>query len=441
MVFGLFSRKPAQQPAPMTPDSKLASSSTVDIAASVLGLRTPSPSVASGAGPGAVHSPAFSFSAPGAPADGMEVDTAPSAEALHSLVRSVPPKILHEYVLEHLHPSLAAASPLSPIYGPPPLPLTTLELNVLATFFSTLAPPPLLHCVRCHNGFFDVENTDRSCTMAHDDDAAEVERVGAGRLSLGGEGGAHYETLWGCCGRTVEGDGDMGPPDGWCYEGKHTTDPKRARFRADSTPHDDKLSRCTRRCPPRPAPAQAAQPPPSSSGSSSSAHSRNPRKRTRSMAQSYAEPHSSDEEEDPASRREEEEEEAQSSADEAVVVTKAASPSKPPLPPTPTPKKAASRPRAPRGTTPARARSQSRPKPRPKVKAASPPPDPTPTPALRTSPRKPVSTASSVVQASRPVGAQRLTRAGTSMGEVVDSEEERAGSARRGREKRRRVGA
>jgi hypothetical protein len=28
--------------------------------------------------------------------------------------------------------------------------------------------------------------------------------------------------LWGCCGKTVEGDGDMGPPDGWCYEGMHT---------------------------------------------------------------------------------------------------------------------------------------------------------------------------------------------------------------------------
>ncbi|KAG2066423.1 hypothetical protein BDR04DRAFT_1106737 [Suillus decipiens] len=33
---------------------------------------------------------------------------------------------------------------------------------------------------------------------------------------------AAYETLWGCCGRTVEGTGDMGPPDGWCYEGRHT---------------------------------------------------------------------------------------------------------------------------------------------------------------------------------------------------------------------------
>jgi hypothetical protein len=41
----------------------------------------------------------------------------------------------------------------------------------------------------------------------------------------------------------------MGPPDGWCYEGKHTVDPKRARFRADSTPHDDKLTTCAQlRC-------------------------------------------------------------------------------------------------------------------------------------------------------------------------------------------------
>lgn len=59
-----------------------------------------------------------------------------------------------------------------------------------------------------------MENDDRSCLIGHDDDSAEVERVG--RASGG------YETLWGCCGKTVEGDGDMGPPDGWCYEGKHT---------------------------------------------------------------------------------------------------------------------------------------------------------------------------------------------------------------------------
>ncbi|KIK44323.1 hypothetical protein CY34DRAFT_642338 [Suillus luteus UH-Slu-Lm8-n1] len=30
--------------------------------------------------------------------------------------------------------------------------------------------------------------------------------------------------------------GDMGPPGGWCYEGRHMT-----RFRTDSTIHDDKL--------------------------------------------------------------------------------------------------------------------------------------------------------------------------------------------------------
>ncbi|KAJ7903491.1 hypothetical protein B0H14DRAFT_3851293 [Mycena olivaceomarginata] len=78
------------------------------------------------------------------------------------------------------------------------------------------------------------------CLVGHDDDSAEVERVGKG---------AGYETLWGCCGKTVDGDGDMGPPDGWCYEGMHTTDPKRARFRADSTIYEDKLTSCARlRC-------------------------------------------------------------------------------------------------------------------------------------------------------------------------------------------------
>jgi len=75
--------------------------------------------------------------------------------------------------------------------------------------------------VRCHKSFFEVENTDRSCLVPHDDDSAEVERISLSKakdLNLASE----YETLWGCCGRTVEGDGDMGPPDGWCYEGKHT---------------------------------------------------------------------------------------------------------------------------------------------------------------------------------------------------------------------------
>jgi len=78
--------------------------------------------------------------------------------------------------------------------------------------------------------------------VPHDDESAEVERVGRGT----GMRVAEYETLWGCCGKTVEGDGDMGPPDGWCYEGRHTTDTKRARFRADSTINDDKLASCAK---------------------------------------------------------------------------------------------------------------------------------------------------------------------------------------------------
>lgn len=41
-------------------------------------------------------------------------------------------------------------------------------------------------------------------------------------MGLGRGADTQYETLYNCCGRTVEGEGDMGPPDGWCYEGKHT---------------------------------------------------------------------------------------------------------------------------------------------------------------------------------------------------------------------------
>ena len=84
------------------------------------------------------------------------------------------------------------------------------------------------HCVRCHKDFTDVENTDRSCLVPHDDESAEVERVGRSR-KVGAAEGPVYETLWGCCGKTVEGDGDQGPPDGWCYEGKHTVCPALAR--------------------------------------------------------------------------------------------------------------------------------------------------------------------------------------------------------------------
>jgi hypothetical protein len=118
------------------------------------------------------------------------------------LIRSVPPQTLHAYTLSHL-----------PNASPP-------VLAALATFFSVLTPPPTLHCVRCHSSFNEVQNDDRACRVAHDDESAEVARIAAGRRASGE--GALYETLWACCGKTVEGDGSEGPPDGWCYEGAHT---------------------------------------------------------------------------------------------------------------------------------------------------------------------------------------------------------------------------
>ncbi|KAK7033156.1 hypothetical protein R3P38DRAFT_2921077 [Favolaschia claudopus] len=202
MVFGLFSKK-------SEPKLDLKPSTTIQ-------LRTPSPSVVESG-----SSPTVDDAGPPitpSPPPGDVTDPA----VLGALIQSIPPKTVHSYILSHL----SAASPQA--------------LIGVSEFFRFLEVPPTLHCVRCHKGYFDVENNDRSCLIGHDDESAEVERVGKG---------AGYETLWGCCGKTVDGDGDMGPPDGWCYEGMHTTDLKRARFRADSTVHEDKLTSCARlRC-------------------------------------------------------------------------------------------------------------------------------------------------------------------------------------------------
>ncbi|KAH9947215.1 hypothetical protein B0H21DRAFT_856268 [Amylocystis lapponica] len=219
-----------------------------------LQLRTPSPSVESTSvalGPPQSPSPAarlarlsvderarqLSPTRPGQPRS-IAPDLVPdlplpevSADALASRIAAIPAKTVHAYVLSRL--------PNTPPH----------VLPALGTFFADLAPPPRLHCMRCHKDFVDVENDDRSCLVPHDDESAEVERVGRlanARARAPGVGGATYETLWGCCGKVVEGDGDQGPPDGWCYEGKHTTDIKRARFRADSTPQNDKLTSCLR---------------------------------------------------------------------------------------------------------------------------------------------------------------------------------------------------
>jgi hypothetical protein len=147
---------------------------------------------------------------PSPPPDDAEQVTDPTT--LYNLIASVPAQTLHSYTLNHLSSAPSTPIPFQTTTTAPPSPRT---LTILTKFFASLTPPPRLHCVRCHRGYFELENTDRSCLVAHDDDSAIVERV---RTGLGTE----YETTWGCCGNFVDGDGDMGPPDGWCYEGEHT---------------------------------------------------------------------------------------------------------------------------------------------------------------------------------------------------------------------------
>ncbi|KAI0337914.1 hypothetical protein BDW22DRAFT_1432927 [Trametopsis cervina] len=256
MVFGFFTKKtqlsdtptPADIPLPSSPPAPETELPEVRKDVQVNQLRTPSPSIGSASvarGPNSVASLApttannSSYSSTRQLSEPVVLPTPvqteppqpallPTSESITTLVTSIPAKTLHSYVLEQL-PSAST---------------TTLES--LCAFFNTLTPPPKLHCVRCHKDFTDVENDDRSCLVPHDDESAEVERVGRTGEARKTKEWTEYETLWGCCGKTTEGDGSQGPPEGWCYEGKHTTDIKRARFRADSTPLDDKLTSCLR---------------------------------------------------------------------------------------------------------------------------------------------------------------------------------------------------
>ncbi|KAJ3711377.1 hypothetical protein C8R42DRAFT_360272 [Lentinula raphanica] len=269
-MFSFFSRKSAQEPASKSIEESLAQNEQ---------LRTPSPSVDSALGknaqnlsPGAqeiIHGPPITPSPPPSGPLHTDLGLIEDPTALYSLISSVPPKTVHEYLLAHLIPPTRNSTKSNAANTPTIHPPSSLTLTHLTSFFSTLTPPAQLHCVRCHKFYYEVENVERSCLVPHDDDSAEVEWVGTSRGT-----GSDYETLYNCCGKTVEGEGDMGPPDGWCYEGKHTTDTKRARFRSDSTLHDDKLTSCER--------LKCFEPPPSDDTSESESSSRRPRKRKRS---------------------------------------------------------------------------------------------------------------------------------------------------------------
>jgi hypothetical protein len=188
MVFGFFSRKESPLLAQDAP-AVAGPSNESDQAQ----LRTPPSSVHDADDVPAQGPP----NTPSPPPESLET----RAQNLFSLIQSIPAKILHAYTLSHLN--VESRQSISPD-----------QLSHVTSFFSDLAPPPKLHCVRCHKSYFEVENDDRSCLVAHDDESAEVERAASKGIT--------FETLWGCCGRTTEGDGNMGPPDGWCYEGKHT---------------------------------------------------------------------------------------------------------------------------------------------------------------------------------------------------------------------------
>lgn len=237
MVFGFFSRKTA--PVVDAGSSTSAPTVTAEHDSALQHFQfppkqqhTPAPSLDSSSSqlkerkdpsptpPGPADTPSPGLGVDDNPDKGNDADHTPDPTVLHALIASVPPQTLHAYTLAYLSPVPPSPFPFAnPAAGlilhKPPAPPSPRTLSVLTEFFSNLTPPPKLHCLRCHKGYFELENTDRCCMVPHDDESAIVDRV---RTGLGTE----FETLWGCCGRTVEGDGDQGPPDGWCYEGRHT---------------------------------------------------------------------------------------------------------------------------------------------------------------------------------------------------------------------------
>ncbi|KAG8985103.1 hypothetical protein FRB90_004934 [Tulasnella sp. 427] len=135
-------------------------------------------------------------------------------DQLKALVKSCPPKSFHEAILSRLD----GASPE--------------QVSSLTTLLEGLAPPPTLHCARCHQDYLEEENYDRVCVMDHDDNTSDV-RSG-------------HETFWGCCGASTN---NQEPPPGWCFEGKHTSDRAKARYREDfeDDEEQDGLQSCEER--------------------------------------------------------------------------------------------------------------------------------------------------------------------------------------------------
>lgn len=177
MVFGFFGRSKA--PAPVTAQAQ---------------LHTPSPSgsISSASVPpqSPEHPPSdvdIALEQPLSMHPGVKGDLPPADPLeLLALIKKVPAKTLQQYIISRVPDA------------------SIQEMHALAEFFSSLAPPPSVHCVRCHKDYAEVENTDRSCFVPHDDDSAEVEYVGNSKSRVPGIVGTTYETLWGCCNKIVE---------------------------------------------------------------------------------------------------------------------------------------------------------------------------------------------------------------------------------------------
>ncbi|KAG8767615.1 hypothetical protein FRC12_006148 [Ceratobasidium sp. 428] len=89
--------------------------------------------------------------------------------------------------------------------------------SVLAPLLAASVEP--LHCVRCHEEYFESNNTDSSCDVKHEEAVDDEEIVVENYCK-------RYMHTYPCCGERVAVDMGCDPDqDGICYTTLHTTDP------------------------------------------------------------------------------------------------------------------------------------------------------------------------------------------------------------------------
>jgi hypothetical protein len=99
---------------------------------------------------------------------------------------------------------------------------------------AVFALPTSLHCVRCHGTYDPRKNTNTSCKTEHDDEPVMWKQK---------SGSGCYMYQYNCCDQTFPGY-DEPPEVGFCFVGKHTTDPNEVSYGSNNVFSCEKSEIC-----------------------------------------------------------------------------------------------------------------------------------------------------------------------------------------------------